>query len=953
MKDRPAFTAGIVLLLITVLALGLRLYHLEAQSLWYDEGFSVYLARIDLGAITERTAADIQPPLYYYLLHLWMQLFGDTEGAVRSLSLLFGVATVPLLYAVAWQLFRRRLAGLLAALLIAISPLHLWYSQEARMYTLLTFLCLLSSYLLLRIVQQPLHSPTSQGAKIGEELLLWFAFTLLSVAAVYTHYFALLILAFQASYLLLIWWSHRFRPMRLVWGGLGSGIVILLAYLPWLPFLFTRYRIDASYWPGRLKLLEALLDISLSFIGGESVAESEGVGFLIGYSLVLSLSLVALVSQASRLTHRTGDNRLLPGSFHPLLFLLLYLLLPPVLILALSYNSPKFNARYAMISHPAFLLTLAGGLTALWQRQTGSIGNVLRGASGALSLLFILAVSGYADWNAYGNPNFARADFRGAVRYLRAHLGPDEAVVLCSGHMFPVFDYYAQGLERHLLPDSPTLDITRTLDRSIAAQLNEWLTEQDGVWLFLWQHEVVDPIGYLPAMLAEVGEELPVRRTFSQIELRHYHLPKGSKFTERPTIAHPSHFNFGNRLQLLGYSQFDERHVTLFWQALQPLDEDYRISLTLRDPLGQSWGQWDGRPTAYLYPTNRWREGEIVTGHYDLTPIPGTPPGDYGLEVGVYTEADPVGLDVLNQAGAPQGKRAMLGGVRLSVVAVTPEEMKVPNRSQINLGDGLTVMGWDLERTEAQPGDRILLTLFWRVEAQPQANDLLRILITDAGDQTFDLGTFPPTNIWHPTSIWRPGQAWRGQTTFRLPIRTQVGKARISLQLIDPGGVPVTPPAPLTALRVQPTNRSFVPPQPQMLRQANFDDKAILVGADLAPGPVVPGGTLRLTLHWQAISDMDIPYTVFVHLLGPNGQVAAGQDGQPASGTRPTTSWVPGEYIADLHEVPLPAELPSGSYVIEVGLYDAGARNMPRVPVLGKEGKRETDRVIFGPVQVP
>ncbi len=936
-----------------VLALGLRFYRLEAQSLWYDEGFSVYLARMDLAEITQRTAADIQPPLYYYLLHFWIQLFGDTESAVRSLSLVFGVTTVPLLYAIAGQLFRRRRVGLLAALLIAVSPLHLWYSQETRMYTLLTFLCLLSSYLLLRIAQRSVYPAPPEETRIAEELLLWAAFTLTSVAAVYTHYFAFFILAFQASYLLLVWASQRFRPIRLVLGGMGSGAAILLAYLPWFPFLFGRYQADVSYWPGQLKLLEAVLDISLSFIGGESVAESEGIAFLIGYGLVLLLALVALVSQASRLTDRAADTRLLPSSFYPLLFLLLYLLLPPALILALSYHSPKFNARYAMISHPALLLILAGGLVALWQRRAGSLGNVLRGASGVLALLFVLGVSGYADWNAYRNPNFARADFRGAVQYLRSRIGANETVILCSGHMFPVFDYYAQGLERHLLPDSPTLDTTRTLDRSIAAQLNEWLAEKDGVWLLLWQHEVVDPIGHLPAMLAEVGEEIPVRRSFPQIELRHYRLPKGSKFTEQPTIAYPSRVNFGNRLLLLGYSQFDERHVTLFWQALQPLDEDYRVSLVLCDPMGQSWGQWDGRPTAYLYPTNRWREGEIVTGHYDLTPLPGTPPGDYGLEVGVYTEDDPVGLDVLDEAGAPQGKRAMLGGVRLAVAAVTPEKIEVPHRSQINLGDGLTVMGWDLEHTEAQPGDRIRLTLFWRVEAQPQADDLLRILITDAADQTFDLGTFPPTNIWHPTSIWRPGQGWRGQTTFRLPIRAQVGKAQLSLQLIGPGGVPLTAPVPLTVLRVQPTDRSFVPPQPQMVRQANFDDKAILVGADLAPGPLAPGGTLRLILHWQAVSEMDIPYTVFVHLLGPDGQVVAGRDSQPVSGTRPTTGWVPGEYIADPHEMPLPSDLPPGSYVIEVGLYDAGARHMPRVPILGKDGEIETDRVIFGPVQVP
>ena len=97
LRVRSTFVVGALLVLVTLLALGLRLYRLDAQSLWYDEGFSVYLGRMDLAQITERTAADIQPPLYYYLLHGWIGFLGDGEMALRGLSLLFGVLTVPLI----------------------------------------------------------------------------------------------------------------------------------------------------------------------------------------------------------------------------------------------------------------------------------------------------------------------------------------------------------------------------------------------------------------------------------------------------------------------------------------------------------------------------------------------------------------------------------------------------------------------------------------------------------------------------------------------------------------------------------------------------------------------------------------------------------------------------------------------------------------------------------------
>ena len=944
--ERTGSVATVLLLLaIAILALGLRLYRLDNQSLWYDEGFSVYLAGMDLDEITSRTAADIQPPLYYYLLHGWILLFGDSEWALRALSVLFGVVAVPVLYGVAWLLFRSRAAGLLAALLIAVSPLHLWYGQEARMYTLLTWLCLLSSLLLLLAMA---------ARRAWVTALLWAAYTAATVAALYTHYFALFVLAGQAVYVLVVLTAQGFRPLRLLVGSLASGVAILLSYLPWLPYLYTRYGTDVSYWPGKLKIHEVLVDIGIVFSGGESVTESMGIIFAGAYGLAFLGCLVALYSRASSAAReRAGDSDdLLPVSYFPLLFLLLYFFLPLILILIVSYNSPKFNARYAIVSHPALLLVLAGGLVALWQRRNSYLGNLLRGTLAALVLIMLLGTAAYANYNVYTDPTFARADFRSVAAYVRQNIEPGETVILTSGHMFPVWDYYAPGLERHLLPDSPTLDTSVTLDYSIARVLNPWLEDRDGVWLVLWQDEVVDPTGYLTAMLADAGEEQPVEQAFPQIELRHYRLPEGAFVSEEPEISHPVQINFGDRLQLLGYTQTGDQEVALFWQALQPLEDDYRVSIVLRDTAGQIWGQWDGRPAAYLYPTDRWRVGQIVFGRYKLVPMAGTPPGDYGLEIGVYTEDDLEGLDVLDLAGAPQGKRAMLGAVRLSVPAVPPGEIEVPNPSRIEMGDGLTLLGWRLDRTEAQPGDRILLTLVWSVESPPSGDYRVRISAIDESGQTLDAGTFPLTSLWHPTTIWLPGQAWRGQNSFRLPIQMQPGLTRLAVQLVNVDGTALGSATELTAITVLPTERVFTPPQPQSPRQANFEDEINLLGADLAPDPVPPGDILQVTLYWQALAEMDIGYTAFVHLLDANGEMVAGHDSEPVAGTRPTNGWVPGEFVTDRHDITIPADLPQGQYVIEVGLYDAGAARLPRLSVLGSDGQAATDTVIFGPVQV-
>ena len=144
----------LALLAILLLAFALRVYRLDSQSLWYDEAVTAQVASQGIGELTRWTADDIQPPLYYYVAAGWLRLAGRGEWALRFPSAFFGTLTVPLMWAVALRLFGRgrsgRVAALAAALLTALSPLYVYYAQEARMYTQLTFLGLLAGYALLR-----------------------------------------------------------------------------------------------------------------------------------------------------------------------------------------------------------------------------------------------------------------------------------------------------------------------------------------------------------------------------------------------------------------------------------------------------------------------------------------------------------------------------------------------------------------------------------------------------------------------------------------------------------------------------------------------------------------------------------------------------------------------------------------------------------------------------------
>ncbi len=199
------------LVLLTILSFSLGIYRLDGQSLWYDEGVSAYLTRLSLSELTWWTAEDIQPPLYYYLLYFWTRAAGRSEFSLRFLSLFFGVLMVPVAWGAASKLMGRK-AGLLAAFLTALSPLYLWYSREARMYTMLTFLCLLSFRLFLEI----------RGR--GFSLPLLSAWVGVMAASLYTHYFAafgMFSLALMALSLL----ANR-RVREALWLIVGEGFAL-------------------------------------------------------------------------------------------------------------------------------------------------------------------------------------------------------------------------------------------------------------------------------------------------------------------------------------------------------------------------------------------------------------------------------------------------------------------------------------------------------------------------------------------------------------------------------------------------------------------------------------------------------------------------------------------------------------------------------------------------------
>jgi mannosyltransferase len=944
----------LILLVIAFAAFALRIFHLAQQNLWYDEAFSVYLARMDLGAITARTAADIQPPLYYYLLHFWVEFTGISEFAVRFLSLLFGVLTVPLLYVVA----RRSLTlstAFFAALLASLSPLYLWYSQETRMYTLITFLGLLSSYCLLRALEPaPEPFPTRGRGR------WWIAFAGANIAAVYTHYFAFVIIAFQLVYAL---WQvlPRVTPYSLSsrprWTGRNiffSFGVVVVAFLPWLPFVLARFGEDASYWRGALKLDEAIRHIFISFTMGESVLEAVAQNIAVAWLIILLVGTLAWLTTDRKRTLKRGlqtINESLPPSHTPTLsFAILYLIIPLALLLVLFYRNPKFNARYLMIASPAFLLLLAAGLGALWSLVRR--GNILvRALAGVLLLLAVgglFASAVYADYNAFFDPAFTKPDFRGVAQYIAAHAQDDEVVVLTSGHMFPAFDYYytRANLPELRLPDDPTLDTEHVLNYAAANDLNRGLAGRRGVWLVQWQDEVADPNGFVPMLLSSRGTEEQVNAAFWQIKLRHWTLPANFKpFAAVPEVAHSREANFKNEIKLLGWSAEQPTSAdvgatfNLYFQSLATFADDYNVALRIVDAQGNLWGKLDRRPAGYNYPTTRWKKGENLFGSYTVPLLSGAPAGDYYATVTFFTASDETGLDVLAPNGAPIGKSVKIGPIRVLPAAKPPSVLDLQIQHTLSIPAApFTLLGYSLPRDKASTGESIPLTLFWRADAKPGADYTFQVQF---GDQFS--APQPLANEAFPTSQWRAGEIVRAQFLMPVPPDASAGDANLQLRLSDNRLIDLRQP-----FSVEKTDRVFTQPNAQFEQEANFGNLIALAGYTLSAPQIKAGDTLTVTLNWKALGKLDKPYTVFVHLLDKEGKCCAGQkDGEPVNGARPTTTWVEGEYLVDAFAVPVKPDARPGEYRVEIGWYDAKDPTFARLPVLDANGNSAGDSVML------
>ncbi len=700
---------------MVLIGFALRIYHLAAQGLWYDEAVSWYLTQMSLPQLTAWTANDIQPPLYYYLLWFWVRLVGTSEYALRFPSVLFATLTLSLLWRLARRLFG--ISGAWLALLLALlSPFHVYYAQEARMYTLLTLFGLMSTYLWWQLLGALRRTAFAQVSRYNLSIAIGYAIAM--VAALYTHYFAAFLLA--AHWISWVWVTRRYAlsPVTLsdsetgralwlflmrFWSVLIALAVILVLYAPWWPFLVGRYTQDASYWPGTLNIAEMTRRLLLTFALGETVKEAVGMRLVFGFGLVFLLSLAALVwvnRSAARVAvaNRCGSSGFSAHQFATLdsgqaggmeafyrrmalPFLLSWLVVPVVFILLLTWKMPKFNPRYAMLAWPALVLILAGGLSAL----TSSALPKDKGKKlwlrpiGVLALVFVLSTSTYSLHNwylPYRDNQFNKPDFRITAQLVRERITSGETILLSSGHMAPAWAYYYGWEGWYPLPPIETLDVRAILDLSVGDQLKRILAHKRGVWLVRWQNEITDPFDVLPLLLDIIGVQDDYGR-FWHMELRHYRLPSQSplELDLEEIVTHPVHALLGGRIRLVGLRTTLEQcdsggrghnrrciALALIWQAMTQVEEDYAVFVHLQDGAGTVLVNGDHLPAR---PTSQWPVKRLVPDQLPLELPPEMPEDTYWLEIGLYDPLHPglprLGPVVLEPSGVLQpGERVLV-----------------------------------------------------------------------------------------------------------------------------------------------------------------------------------------------------------------------------------------------------------------------------------------------------
>lgn len=498
----------LLLLAILVLAAALRFWDIGAESYWLDE--SIMAGITASGEVTREEILGGRPPIYVLLGFAWNQVFGDSEGAVRSLSAVFGIASVFLVYLVGRQMADARV-GLAAAFVCALSVFHIYYAQEHRYYSVLMFFTLLMFLFYLRAWE-------------GGRWLDFLLFAVFSVAVVYTHTFGMFVLVVPALHFLILWLWRREYLLR--W--FAAEVLTLLAISPVLwnilaPMLglagsggpLASVEIDPTAWITPPSLFSPVRSLANFLLYDWRLLEPLVIAAAAAV-LVIGLGFMLVRRRAAWL----GDWRGVPGEFNTvlrtdagssLLLLALWVILPiliPWLLSMLNVIGQVYLDRYLSPGMPGLAVLIGVAIIALRRAVP-----VWASAAAVAVLLGGTLVQYYQQ--------DIKEEWREAGEHLSQNAQPGE-IIATAYEQFPEYQVNeADALYRYYSGERQDCSLDLKLDNAAMLDFLRACDDQaDHVWVVIHNDN--------PERMADfstlVGEPLEVTR-FLNLSLYRFALP--------------------------------------------------------------------------------------------------------------------------------------------------------------------------------------------------------------------------------------------------------------------------------------------------------------------------------------------------------------------------------------------------------------------------------------------
>ncbi len=616
------------LLIISLLLVGfaLRTYRLDGQSLWSDEGISLLRSERSLPELLDTMPVE-QMPGYFVLLHGWLRLAGTEDFALRYLSLWPSLLVVALAYRLAATMGSHRI-GLIAAALLATNAFQIWYAQEARTYSWLLAIGLLSTLLFWRLL-------TTEQRRGGGYWGTLIVYGISTAAVVYLHYYGALV---PLAHLFFIgcWTLYR-RAWQFLRHWMGAGLLGLLLFLPWAPrvlsiFDFPGWREPIDPWQIPWQIL------TLYTVGGSLPA---------AWQPWLPWLYLALIGLGLMGWWRV-DGR-------ALFFMLSCTFVPLGLTFAIALQTLDYHERYTIVATAPLLLLAAAGIAVLPlpNQRIGRGRQIVYwfGQLASIALLgLLLAGNGSALKPYYVDDRYHKPDFRAAVDVIE-RFGEDGDVVILDGPDPNLVFLHYYHAPYPIYDMRPFINTPR--EESYAAMVDQ-TTDAQRVWEVLLFHE---PRG-VQEWLARNGWSTPPQ-DHNGIRLTLYGLTADA--LQEETVDLP----VGDTLLLtttatprLPLTAGDLLAVSTYWTVLQP-PPDYKFSLRLVNSQGEIVLSQDYVPQNWFSPTSTWPVGASMVDQRGFLLSADFPAGTYQLTLRLY---DPTNGAV---AETPMGQDIDLGPVEI------------------------------------------------------------------------------------------------------------------------------------------------------------------------------------------------------------------------------------------------------------------------------------------------